>query len=61
MDILRKGHQTPYTIHPGEIKMYRDLRENFRWKRMKFDIVKYVTAFVVRQLVKHSIKGLQFY
>jgi hypothetical protein len=25
-DILREGHQIPYTIHPGETKMYRDLK-----------------------------------
>jgi hypothetical protein len=28
MDILREGHRTPYTIHPGETKMYRDLKQN---------------------------------
>jgi hypothetical protein len=38
MDILREGHQTPYTVHPGETKMYRYLKQNFWWKRMKFDI-----------------------
>jgi len=25
-DIMREAHQTPYTIHPGETKMYRDLK-----------------------------------
>jgi hypothetical protein len=29
MDILREGHRTPYTIHLGETKMYRDLKQNF--------------------------------
>jgi hypothetical protein len=29
MDILREGHQTHYTIHLGETKMYRDLKQNF--------------------------------
>jgi hypothetical protein len=52
MDILREGHQTPYTVHPGETKMYRDLKQNFWWKRMNFDIAKYETACGVFQMVK---------
>jgi hypothetical protein len=28
MDILREAHKTPYTVHLGETKMYRDLKEN---------------------------------
>jgi hypothetical protein len=26
MDFLREGHRTPYTVHPSETKMYRDLK-----------------------------------
>jgi len=44
MDILREAHRTPYTLHPGETKMYRDLKESFWWKRMKADVAKYVAA-----------------
>jgi hypothetical protein len=29
MDILREAYKTPYTIHPGETKMYQDLKQNF--------------------------------
>jgi len=29
MDILREAHRTPYTVHPGETKMYRNLKQNF--------------------------------
>jgi hypothetical protein len=29
MDILREAHKTPYTFHPSETKMYRDLKQNF--------------------------------
>jgi hypothetical protein len=52
MDILREAHKTPYTVHPGETKMYRDLKQNFWWKRMKVDISKYVAACGVCQRVK---------
>jgi hypothetical protein len=56
MDILREGHQTPYTVDPGETKMYRDLKQDFWWKRMKFDIAKYVVACGVCQIVKAEHK-----
>jgi hypothetical protein len=56
MDILREAHRTPYTIHPGETKMYRDLKQNFWWKRMKVDIAKYVAACGVCQQVKAEHK-----
>jgi hypothetical protein len=26
MDILREAHHTPYMVHPGETKMYQDMR-----------------------------------
>ena len=29
VDILKEAHNTSYTIHPGDTKMYRDLRETF--------------------------------
>jgi hypothetical protein len=56
MDILRDGHRTPYTVHPSETKMYTDLKQNFWWKRMKFDIAKYVAACGVCQMVKAEHK-----
>jgi hypothetical protein len=36
--------------------MYRDLKQNFGWKRMKFDITKYVTACGFCQMVKAEHK-----
>jgi hypothetical protein len=52
MDILREAHKTPYTVHPGETKMYRDLKQHFWWMRLKIDISKYVAACGVCQRVK---------
>jgi hypothetical protein len=51
MDILRKAHRTPYMVHPGETKMYQDMRQSFWWKRMKVDIAKYVASFGICQKV----------
>jgi isochorismate hydrolase len=36
--ILSEAHQSLYTVHPGNTKMYRDLRKNYWWKGMKKDI-----------------------
>jgi hypothetical protein len=58
MDILREARKTPYTVHPGETKMYRDLKQNFWWKRMKVDVPKYVVACEVCQRVKAEHKRL---
>ena len=56
MDILIEAHRTPYTVHPGETKMYRDLKLSFWWKRMKVDIAKYVASCGVCQQVKAEHK-----
>jgi hypothetical protein len=56
MDILREAHKTPYIVHPGETKMYRDLKQHFWWKRMKIDVSKYVAACEVCQRVKAEHK-----
>jgi hypothetical protein len=53
MDILREAHKTPYTVHPGET---RDFKQNFWWKQMKVDISKYVAACEVCQRVKAEHK-----
>jgi hypothetical protein len=55
-DISREAHKTPYTIHSSETKMYRDLKQNFWWKRMKVDVSKYVVAYEVCQCVKAEHK-----
>jgi hypothetical protein len=36
--------------------MYKDLKQNFWWKRMKFDIAKYVAACGVCQMVNAEHK-----
>jgi hypothetical protein len=40
--ILREAHTTPYTIHPGSTKMYRDVKSTFWWGNMKKEIAQYV-------------------
>ncbi|WVZ80145.1 hypothetical protein U9M48_027644, partial [Paspalum notatum var. saurae] len=51
-DILKEAHRSRYTVHPGENKMYQDLKKNYWWKRMKIDVAKYVASCGVCQRVK---------
>ena len=33
--ILQEAHDSPYLIHPGNTKMYLDLKDSFWWTGMK--------------------------
>ena len=50
--ILHEAHDSPYSIHPGNTKMYLDLKEHFWWTGMKKDIAEYVAVCDVCQRVK---------
>nr|CAD1820317.1 unnamed protein product [Ananas comosus var. bracteatus] len=39
---LTEAHRSSYMAHPGRTKMYRDLKENFWWQGMKFDMARHV-------------------
>ena len=40
--ILKEAQNSPYSIHLGSTKMYRDLREIYWWNDMKRDITEFV-------------------
>jgi len=40
--ILREAHDSAYSIHPGNTKMYLDLRERYWWYELKRDVAEYV-------------------
>ena len=50
--ILYKAHNTPYAMHPGTTKMYRDLKKHFWWPGVKRDMVEYVSRCLTFQQVK---------
>ena len=50
--ILQEAHDSPYPIHPGNTKMYLDLKDTFWWTGMKKDIAAYVAVYEVCQRVK---------
>jgi hypothetical protein len=50
--ILSEAHQSLYTVHLGNTKLYQDLCKNYWWKGMKKDIAQYVEQCLMCQQVK---------
>ncbi|WVZ76391.1 hypothetical protein U9M48_024368 [Paspalum notatum var. saurae] len=50
--ILDEAHTSMFTVHPGNNKMYQDLKQKFWWTRMKREIAKYVSECDICQRVK---------
>lgn len=50
--VLSEAHSSPFTIHPGSTKMYRDLKQNFWWNGMKQDVATFVAKCLTCQQVK---------
>ncbi|RVW60165.1 Transposon Ty3-I Gag-Pol polyprotein [Vitis vinifera] len=46
------AHRAKYTIHPGNTKMYQDLKRQFWWSGMKRDIAQFVANCQICQQVK---------
>lgn len=51
-ELLKEAHSSPYSIHPGGTKMYKDLRQHFWWRGMKRSVAKSVAKCLVCQQVK---------
>ncbi|KAJ0557459.1 putative nucleotidyltransferase, Ribonuclease H [Helianthus annuus] len=50
--ILEEAHKSRYIVHPGNNKMYQDLKRNFWWIGMKKDIAEYVSKCLTCSQVK---------
>jgi hypothetical protein len=50
--IFQEAHETPYSIQPGNTKMYIDVKERFWWNNMKRDITEYIAKCDVCRRVK---------
>ncbi|KAL4324432.1 hypothetical protein GQ457_11G024800 [Hibiscus cannabinus] len=50
--ILREAHDSPYSMHWGAEKMYKNLRERYWWKGLKRDVVRFVSHCLTCQKVK---------
>jgi len=49
---MEEAHNTPYSVHPGGGKLYKDLKENFWWPNMKREIAEFVARCLTCQKVK---------
>jgi hypothetical protein len=50
--ILKEAHDSAYSIHPGNTKMYKDLKTQYWWYGMKRDVMEYVALCDTCQRVK---------
>ena len=50
--IMDQGHKSRLSIHPGQTKMYQDLKRSYWWMGMKRDIADYVSRCLECQQVK---------
>ena len=50
--VLHEGHNSKLSIHPGNTKMYQDLKQNFWWPGMKKEIADFVSKCLHCQQVK---------
>ena len=51
-EVMKEAHHSRFTVHPGETKMYHDLRRQYWWQRMKRDIAQFVSKCLICQQVK---------
>ncbi|XP_074266836.1 uncharacterized protein LOC141590124 [Silene latifolia] len=45
--ILTETHATPYSVHPGGDKLYKDLKETFWWPKMKKEVAEFIAKCLV--------------
>nr|GFC56966.1 putative reverse transcriptase domain-containing protein [Tanacetum cinerariifolium] len=50
--VMMEAYSSPFTVHPGSIKMYRDLKQYFWWNGMKQDVATFVSKCMTCQQVK---------
>nr|GFD44613.1 putative reverse transcriptase domain-containing protein [Tanacetum cinerariifolium] len=50
--LLTEAHSSPFSVHPGSIKMYHDLKQYFWWSGMKRDVATFVARCLICQQVK---------
>ncbi|KAL6312880.1 hypothetical protein AAG906_022641 [Vitis piasezkii] len=51
-EVMKEAHHSRFTVHPGETKMYHDLRRQYWWQGMKRDISQFVSKCLTCQQVK---------
>nr|GFC94345.1 putative reverse transcriptase domain-containing protein [Tanacetum cinerariifolium] len=53
--VMTEAHSSPFTVHPGSTKIYRDLKQYFWWNGMKQDVATFVSkCMMCQQTAWHS-------
>nr|GFA94213.1 retrotransposon protein, putative, Ty3-gypsy subclass [Tanacetum cinerariifolium] len=53
--VMTEAHNSPFIVHPGSTKMYRDLKQYFWWNGMKQDVATFVSkCMTCQQTAWHS-------
>nr|GFC96794.1 retrotransposon protein, putative, Ty3-gypsy subclass [Tanacetum cinerariifolium] len=47
--LLTEAHSSPFSVHTGSTKMYRDLKQYFWWSGMKRDVATFVARCLICQ------------
>ncbi|GJY11421.1 putative reverse transcriptase domain-containing protein [Tanacetum coccineum] len=50
--IMHESHKSKYSIHPGSVKMYQDLKKVYWWPNMKAEIATYINKCLTCAKVK---------
>ena len=53
---MKKAHYSTYAMHPGSMKMYRNIKGNYWWKGIKGDIVEFVSKCLTSYQIKAEHK-----
>ncbi|KAL0552145.1 hypothetical protein IC582_011242 [Cucumis melo] len=51
-ELLSEAHSSPFSMHPGSLKMYQDLKRVYWWCNMKREVAEFVSKCLVCQQVK---------
>ncbi|TYJ99751.1 pol protein [Cucumis melo var. makuwa] len=51
-ELLSAAHSSPFSMHPGNTKMYQDLKRVYWWRNMKREVAEFVSKCLVCQQVK---------
>ena len=51
-EIMEEAHRTPYSVHPGNTKMYCDIQETYWWNNMKREIAQFMEQCLTCQQIK---------
>ncbi|XP_021724763.1 uncharacterized protein LOC110692087 [Chenopodium quinoa] len=58
-NLMEEEHNTPYLVHPGGDKLYKDLKKMYWWPRMKNEVAEFVAKCLTCQKVKIEHKRPQ--